>query len=66
MFHRLKSIVPILVTVIVKMILFIYVFWLCWVFSAAWAFLWLHRMGLLFAVVFRLLTAVASVAEHRL
>ena len=65
MFHRLKSIVPILVTVILKMILFIY-------FGCAGSSL-LHGLfsgctewGLLFAVVCRLPTAVASVAEHRL
>ena len=48
-------------------ILFIYYFWLRWVFVAAWAFSSCGEWGLLFIVVHRFLTAVASlVAEHGL
>ena len=44
-------------------------FWLCWVFVAVWAFLWLWRGGLRSSLVALpgLLTAVASLAvEHGL
>ena len=44
---------------------FIY-FWLYWVFIAAWAFLWLPRVGL-FISMHRLLIVVASpIVEYRL
>ena len=41
-------------------------FWLCWVFVAAWAFLWLGWAGLLFTAVCRLLIVVACLLEHGL
>ena len=49
---------------LLTIILFIY-FWLCWLFTAAQAFLWLQRVGSLLPFVMRgLLIAVTSLVEH--
>ena len=48
-------------------VIFVFVFWLCWVFVAARGlFSGCGEQGLLFVVVRGLLIAVASLAEHRL
>ena len=50
-----------------KFILFLFIFWLRWVFVAAWAFSSCGEQGLLFVAVRGLLIVVASlVAEHGL
>ena len=45
--------------------LFIY-FWLCWVFGAVKAFIYLWRLGLLSTAVFRLPVVALLVVEHKL